>query len=384
MQTTIYLDYAAATPMDPMVFDAMRPYFTDKFHNPSALYLDAKNVAKDIAAARAVVASYGGVRPAEVIFTAGGTEANNLAIRGVMERFPEANCVVSAIEHESVLAPAQHYAHRFIPVNAAGIVDTSQLAAVIDEATVLVSVMYANNEIGTVQPIKQLATYIQQVRQQRKKAGNKLPIYLHSDACQAAQYLDMHMSRLGIDLMTMNGGKLYGPKQVGALFALTGVDFASQILGGGQEWGRRSGTENVAGIVGLAKAVSLVQASRHDEVARLKQLQTLWAKLLNELVPSARLNGSRKHRLPSNVHITIPGQDNERLIMALDEAGIQAAAGSACSASNEKPSHVLKAIGLSDAETQASLRFTMGKYTTEQAVRQAVEQLALLVASDVA
>jgi len=384
---TRYFDYAAATPLDPVVLAAMQPYFTEKFYNPSALYLAAKDVAKDIAAARAAIAGHLGARPAEIIFTAGGTEANNLAIKGIMQNMledgplagSEGNVVVSSVEHESVLKPAHEYDCQEAPVNAKGQVDVAALVQMINDQTVLVSVMYANNEIGTIEPIRDLAGQLEIIRKQRQKAGNKLPLYLHTDACQAAAYLDLHVSRLGVDLLTLNGGKIYGPKQVGALYVRASVELHPQVLGGGQERGMRSGTENVAGIIGLAKALDVVQARRHDETERLQRLQKLFIEQLEAKIPGVVVNGSRKHRLPNNIHVTIPGQDNERLIMALDEAGIQAAAGSACSASNDEPSHVLKAMGCTDAEAQASLRFTMGRTTTTADIDTCVKVLRALL-----
>ncbi len=379
MKKPIYMDHAAATPLDSEVLLAMQPYFSEKFYNPSALYLAAKDTSKDIAAARTRVAGHFGARPAEVIFLAGGTEANNLAIHGVMKKYPEANVVVSAVEHEAVLQPARQYMHKEASVTADGRVDVSSLAGLIDDQTVLVSVMYANNEVGTIQPIKQVARLLSELRKRRKNSGNTLPLYFHTDACQATLYLDLHAARLGVDLLTINGGKMYGPKQSGALYVRTGVHLLPQILGGGQELGVRSGTENVPGVIGLAAALDLAYSRRSKEVERLQRLQTLFIAMVEDKIPHVLVNGSRKHRLPNNVHVTFPGVDNERLIMALDEAGIQAAAGSACSASSEEPSHVLRAIGLSDEEAQSSLRFTMGRTTSEEDVRYAVDTLVRLV-----
>lgn len=375
----IYLDHAATTPVDPVVLQAMQPYFAERFYNPSALYLAAKAVGRDIATARADVAGHLGVRPAEIVFAAGGSEANNLAIHGVMQRFPEANMVVSAIEHESVLKPAHQYTCQEASVDARGQVDVDKLIGLVDDQTVLVSVMYANNEIGTIQPLKDIAARLEVIRSQRKQAGYDLPLYFHTDACQAGAYLDLHVSRLGVDLMTINGSKIYGPKQVGALYVRAGVGLHPQVLGGGQERGLRSGTENVPGVIGLAHALGLVQERRRQETERLQGLQKQFMNLLEEKIPSVVVNGSRKHRLPNNVHITISGQDNERLIMALDEAGIMAAAGSACSASDDEPSHVLKAMGLNDQDAQASLRFTMGRSTTEADIQKTVEVLIKLI-----
>ncbi|HEY1835606.1 MAG TPA: cysteine desulfurase family protein [Candidatus Saccharimonadales bacterium] len=373
----IYLDYAAATPMDERVLAAMRPYFSEKFFNPSATYLVAKDVAKDLAEARGRVAHWLGSRPSEIIFTAGGTEANNLAVQGIMQKFPDGNVVVSAVEHESVLAPAEKSNHKIAPVDKYGMIDVAKLAELIDEKTVLVSVMYANNEVGTIQPIREIAKVLEQVRTERRKAGSHLPLYFHTDAAQAAIYLDLHTARLGVDMMTVNGGKIYGPKQSGVLFVGAGTNLEPLILGGGQERGVRSGTENVAGAIGLSVALDLIQQNRHEESRRLQELQKYFFEQLETKIPQATINGSQKKRLPNNVHITIPGADNERLLMQLDEAGILAAAGSACSASNEEPSHVLRAMDLTDADAQASLRFTMGRGTTKADIDRTIQMLSL-------
>lgn len=375
MNMPIYLDHAAATPMDPSVLEAMTPYFSERFFNPSATYLPAVAVRKDLESARSRVAEVLGARPSEIIFTAGGTEANNLAIRGVLEQHEDANVVVAAIEHESVLAAAHEYLCKEASVSPQGVVDVDALIGLIDERTVLVSIMYANNEVGSVQPIHQIALRLQQIRRERKKNGNDLPLYLHTDAAQAAAYLDLHVSRLGIDFMTINAGKIYGPKQCGVLFAASHVRLKPQILGGGQERGQRSGTENVAGAIGLATALELVQNRRHEETKRLQILQRLFFTLLEEQIPGVIINGSRKVRLPNNVHVTLPGHDNERLLLQLEEAGILCAAGSACSASNEEPSHVLRAMNISDTDAQSSLRFSMGRSTTEAAIRHTVSAL---------
>lgn len=371
--TTIYLDYAAATPLDDTVLAAMQPYFATNFYNPSATYLAAKQVRQALSAARAQVAHWLGARPSEVIFTAGGSEANNLAIHGVMRQFPKGNVVISSIEHESVQAPAGHYDVREVRVQPDGRINLDDLRDKIDEQTVLISIMYANNEIGTVQPIRDIAKIIQAVRTARGPKG--LPLYLHSDACQAANYLDLHVARLGVDLMTLNGGKIYGPKQTGALYVKAGVSLTPLIDGGGQEQGLRSGTENVAGAIGFAAALQLVQSNRHEESERLHKLQQHFFTGLSKKLPGAIINGSLKYRLPNNIHFTIPGVDNERVLMKLDEAGIQAAAGSACSASDETPSHVLRAIGLSDIDSQASLRLSIGRHTTSADIEYTIKAL---------
>ena len=375
----IYLDYAAATPMDPAVLAAMQPYFSKLFFNPSATYLSAQKVRKELDAARASIAHWLGARSSEIVFTAGGTEANNLAIRGVMAQYPDGNIVTSSIEHESVLMPAREYTCHELAVSSDGLVDPEALQAAIDDQTVLVSVMYANNEVGSIQPLRRLSAVIQEVRAGRRKAGNDRPIYFHTDAAQAAAYLDLHVSRLGVDLLTLNAGKIYGPKQCGLLYVAAHVRLHPQVLGGGQERGIRSGTENVPGAIGFAKALELVQSRRNEEAARLQTLQKQFLDLVETKLPSAVINGSRKHRLPNNIHITLPGQDNERILIELDEAGILCAAGSACSASNEEPSHVLRAMGISRTDAQSSLRFTMGHHTTEADIAVVTQTLASIL-----
>ncbi len=375
----VYLDYAAATPLDPKVIAAMQPYLAERFYNPSASYLAAKDVRRDVEAARQRVAHWFGARPGEIIFTAGGTEANNLAVQGVMQAFPGKKIIISAIEHESVLAPARGYDCAETAVKPDGTIDLEALRRQITDDTVLVSIMYANNEIGTIQPISEISRFLRKIRESRRENGVELPIYLHTDACQAAQYLDLHASRLGVDMITINAGKIYGPKQAGALYIKSGVQFKPQILGGGQERGARSGTENVAGVVGLATALELAQERRHEESERIGNLRDELVRLLEAQISGVSVNGSRSRRLPNNLHITIPGTDNERLIMELDQRGIMCAAGSACSASKEQASHVLAAIGKTEAEAYSSLRLTLGKDSDMAAVKHTVETLTGLL-----
>ena len=374
----IYLDYAAATPLDSTVLAAMQPYLTTEFYNPSATYNAGRSIRTALEDARRLVAECLGARSSEIIFTAGGTEAINLAIHGVMSQYPGAKLVTSAIEHSAALKPAANYIFNTVDVNVDGIVDPLQVAAAIDDNTVLVSLMYANNEIGTVQPLRAVAQQLAIIRKQRLKNGNRLPLLLHSDACQAPNYLDIHAARLGVDLMSLNGSKLYGPKQSGALFIKGGVILRPLIEGGGQERGLRSGTENVAGAIGFATALRLAQQLRPAETTRLQALQANFIAQLEAVIPTLQLNGSRRHRLPNNVHITVPGIDNERLLVRLDELGIMAAAGSACSASSHTPSTVLSALGLTDKAARSSVRFSFGRQTTAQQLERVVQVLAQL------
>ena len=377
----IYLDHAAATPVDDAVIAAMQPYFSDVFYNPSATYLPAKQAREVLEDARDGVAHWLGARPTEVIFTAGGTEGNNLAISGVMANFPNCSVTVSGLEHESVLAPAEQFNCSVALATEQGRVDLGDLRQKIAPNTVLVSVMYANNEVGTIQPLRHISTMLAEIRAERKKAGNETPLYFHTDACQAANYLGLSVASLGIDLMTLNGGKIYGPKQTGVLYAASHVKLSPIIRGGGQERGLRSGTENVAGAVGFTTALDVAQTSRQNEVARLNEVKNGAIRLLCQKIPGVTVNGSLKYRLPNNVHLTLPGMDNERVLIQLEDRGFLAAAGSACSASSEEPSHVLRAMGISDEAAQSSLRITMGRSTTEADMESFVHALTEITKS---
>ncbi len=369
----IYLDYAAATPMDKRVIGAMEPYFTNLFYNPSASYLAGRAAKKDLNEARTKIAHWLGARPGEIIFTAGATEANNLAISGIMEQFPEGEVLVSSIEHDSVLAPSARYRCRQIPVTKQGIVDLQALQKMLTPKTVLVSVMLVNNELGSIQPLREIRKILDESSNSRK---GSLPLYLHTDAAQAANLLDLHVARLGVDLMSLNGGKIYGPKQSGILYCRASIELRPLIVGGGQENGRRSGTENLPAAVGLATALEIAQNQRQSESKRLADLRRFFILELGKQIPDAILNGSDKHQSPHLVSVTFPGQDNERLMMTLDEVGIQVAVGSACSASSQEPSHVLRAIGLKKGAVQASLRFSFGRHTTQKQLQQTVASLS--------
>lgn len=370
---TIYLDYAAATPMDPKVLAAMAPYFSQKFHNPSSIYLAGRDARQALEEARLSVARNLGAKPAEIIFTAGATEANNLAIQGIMRSFPEAQILVSSIEHESVLAPAALFNCREVGVDAKGRLDLQKLEAMVSDKTVLVSVGLVNNEIGTIQPLSDISKILNKLRKLRGPKGQ--PLYLHSDCAQAPNYFDMHLSRLGVDLLSINGGKIYGPKQSGALYIRAGVQLQPLIVGGGQESNLRSGTENVAGAVGLATALSLAQEKRHSEAKQVSELRQQFIAGLEKNIPAAVVNGPAKHSAPHIVSATFAGFDNERLMMELDEQGIQLATGSACSASSDEPSHVLAAIGLGDKAAHSTLRFSFGRATTEADIAKTLKTL---------
>lgn len=377
MDYTNYFDYAAATPIDPEVLVAMTPYFSEGFYNPSAGYLKAKVIKDDIKHARQQIASIIGVRPIDVIFTAGGTEANNLALKGMKDRFPEGEILVSAVEHDSILEPAKSLGAKVVPVMPDGAIDLERLESSITDNTVLVSVIMANNETGVIQPLKKISDLILKKRTQRRKQGIKLPLLLHSDASQAGNSLSLNFNTLGLDMMTINGGKIYGPKQSGVLITKY-HELKPLIEGGGQESGYRSGTENIANIVGLAQALSIAQQGHKQENKRLLELRNSFINQLSKKVPAIIINKA-KHQMPGIISLTVPGIDNERIMMQLDELGFQLAVGSACSASDDEPSHVLKAIGLTDEEAQSTLRISLGRYTDNQQIDNLVSHLAKLV-----
>lgn len=377
---TVYLDYAAATPLDSRVLKRMEPFWAEQFYNPSANYQPARNVRAAIESAKSEIAHILGVKSSEIIVTSGGTEANNLAIRGVMEANPGAKMLVSAIEHDSVKQPAKLYETKTIGVDKAGIVSLEDLRSKLDETVVLVSVMHANNEIGTVQPLRKIAQILEEERTRRKQKGIMLPLYLHSDACQTVNYLDVHAHTLGVDLLTINGGKIYGPKQSGCLFVGPRVVLQPQILGGGQQRNLRSGTQNPAQVVGLAEALKITTVLRDTENKRLQELRDYLFENLEKKLPETTVNGSKKHRLPNNVNISIPGVRNERLLIQLEDNGILAAAGSACKAASGEASPVLQALGLSAEEVDSSIRVTLGRQTTKSDVDTFLASLLKLLA----
>ena len=376
----VYLDYAAATPADDAVIQAASPYFSDQFYNPSARYLPAKQVKQVVDLARQNVGKWLGCRGEEVYFTAGGTEANNLAIHGVMEQYPEANCVISSIEHDSVYEPAQGYDVRSVAVDQYGIVDQKALEKAIDDKTVLVSIGYVNSEIGAIQPLKNIAKTIQSIKQKRLADKNELPLYLHTDACQAANYLDLHVHTLGADMLTLNGGKIYGFKQSGCLYVHRGVQLLPLVKGGGQERGLRSGTENVAFAIGFAAALDAVQSNRTAESKRVSQLRDMLIKGIEAQFPKANINGPVKNRIANNVHVSFSGLHNEILQLQLEQAGVLVATGSACSAAKpENLSRVLASIGKTDAQAKSSLRFSLGRATTKVDIETTLKALGQII-----
>lgn len=376
-----YLDYAAATPLDPEVLEAMGPYLTGRFYNPSAPYELARGVRDDVERARATVARLIGARPDNLVFTAGATEANNLAFAAV-----EGHVVVDAIEHESVLACAGTHARRTVRVGRDGLVDPSAVARAIRPDTELVSIELANGEIGCVQPVREISRAVAEERARRLEAGERTPIYLHTDASQAAGCLSVNVSSLGVDLLTLSAAKIYGPKQVGALWAADDVRLRPLVYGGGQEGGVRSGTENVAGVVGLARAMELACERRAREARRLAVLRERLRAGLLERLPWTVVSGPRnaKRRLPGLLHVAFAGIEARRLVIALEREGVSVGTGSACAASRMRVSHVLEAIGMPRPLAEGSLRLTLGLPTTEDEVDRAVLAIERAVRSEMA
>ena len=362
----IYLDNAAATPVDSRVLAAMMPYFSDEFYNPSAAYLSARKVRADVEEARHTLAKLIGAKSAEIIVTAGATESINLALGGVDGRI-----VTVAVEHASVLETARQRDGRVLAVDVKGRISLDELRGSLADDVALVSVGYVNSETGVAQNMRAIAEVIQTVRDERQVRGVTTPLYLHTDASQAAGLLDLNVSRLGVDLMTLNAGKCYGPKQVGLLYVRAGIHLKPLILGGGQEMGLRSGTENVTGIIGFAKALELAEKLRGSEVKRLSELRSKLKQCLINNLPDVRINENTKANSPAILNISVPGVDGERVVFGLDERGVQVATGSACAANKGVRSHVLTAMGLDEAAVDGSLRISMGRFTTEQDINQA-------------
>ena len=371
-----YLDYAAATPMAPEVVEAMTPYLTERFFNPSAPYELARGVRDDVERARATLARAIGGRPAAVTLTAGATEANNLVFASV-----EGHVVVDAAEHESVLACAGTHSHRTIRVADDGRVDPEDVRLAIRPDTELVSVELGNGEIGTIQPVREISRVIAAERSRRLEAGEKTPIYLHTDASQALATMSVNVASLGVDLVTLSAAKIYGPKQVGLVWASDDVRLRPLVLGGGQENGVRSGTENVAGVVGFARAMELAQASRGEDARRLETLRDRLEAGISAAFPWMVVSGPRKarNRLPGLLHVSFPGLEARRLVILLERRGVSVGTGSACAASRMRSSQVLEAIGLPRGVSEGSLRLTLGRPTTSAEVDYAVREIVSAV-----
>jgi cysteine desulfurase len=383
MGRKVYLDHAATTPLDPRVIEVMLPYLTEKYGNPSSFHTLGKQAKDDISESRSQIAEVLNVRSDEILFTSGGTESDNLAILG----FARANqtngkhLITTKIEHHAVLEAMiqlekkEGFEVTYLKPDRDGLVSASQIADALRPDTIFVSVMYANNEIGTVQPIREIGNLVQKYRQEQKHTW---PVF-HTDACQASSFLDLDVERLHVDLLTLNGSKMYGPKGIGLLYVRRGIKLQPLQFGGSQERGLRSGTENVAGIIGMAKALTLAQRDKVNESKRLVQLRD---KLINGIlksIPKTRLNGHPTTRLPNNGNISFMDIEGEALVLYLDAAGVFVSTGSACTSASLEPSHVILALGMPYEVAHGSIRFTLGHETTEKDIDYVLETLPPLV-----
>jgi cysteine desulfurase len=381
----IYLDHAATAPLDPRVVEVMRPLIDGNFGNPSSLHATGRAAKQALDDARDAAAAVLRCRADEVYFTSGGTEADNLAILGIYRAYKgKGNRVITTtIEHHAVLNPVEHLAKKegaeaiFVKVGRDGLVSPEEVTAKLDDKTLLVSVMYANNEIGTVEPIAEIG---RAVAAWKKANGRKPaePPFFHVDACQAAGALPLDVNTLGADLLALNGSKIYGPKGAGLLYIRNGIRPEPLVFGGGQESGLRSGTENLVAIVGFAKALELAEFEREKESARLAILRD---KLISGLlaIPKTILNGHPTKRLPNNVNVSIMDIEGEAMILYLDEAGFRVSTGSACTSANLEPSHVIRALGLPYEAAHGSLRVTLGRGTSEEDVGKLLKALPPIV-----
>jgi len=383
MNRQVYLDHAATTPLDPRVREAMLPYLCLKQGNPSSFHSFGKEIKDDIEEARRSIADILGVRSDEIIFTSGGTESDNLAVLGYARKNQKhgKHIVTTKIEHHAVLESILHLERKegfevtYLEPDRDGLITPEQVEAALREDTILVSVMYANNEIGTILPISEIGNRIQKWRE----AHSRPELVFHTDACQATGYLDLNVEKLHVDMLILNGSKMYGPKGSGLLYVKRGIKLEPLQFGGAQERGIRPGTENVAGIIGIAKALELVQANREAESERLVHLRDRLIEGVQRTIKKTRLNGHTTNRLPNNVNISFMDIEGEALILYLDASGVYASTGSACTSASLDPSHVILALGLPYEVAHGSLRFSLGHETTEEDIAYVVETLPPLV-----
>jgi cysteine desulfurase len=369
----IYLDHAASTPIADSVLQEMMPYFKENYGNPSSIHRFGRIATKAIDSARKRVTELVGASPGEILFTSGGTESNNTAIHGIMNQNRSKQIITTSIEHDAILEPCRKLESLgfdvvYLPVDSTGLVDLQKLESTISEKTALVSVMLANNEVGTIQPISEIA-----------KICKKHNVLLHTDAVQGVGKIPVNVKELGVDLMSISSHKINGPKGIGALYIRNGVTLDPFILGGGQENGMRSGTENVANIVGFGKACQIARENLQQNNSNLESLCNYLVQRVSSEMSHVTVNGN-KAKLPNNVHFTFLGVNGEDLIIKLDEHGIAASTGSACSVKTQKASHVLMAMGFSHEQITGSLRLSLGISNTKSEIDQTVDSLKNIVA----
>ena len=377
----IYMDHAGTTPLDPQVLEAMIPYFSEHFGNPSSMHIIGQEAKRALDDARERVGRVLGCRLSEVVFTSGGTESDSTAVKGAVAALQGTgnHIITSSIEHHAILHTCQYlestgFEVTYLQVDGSGMVDPEDVARAITDRTVLVSVMYANNEIGTIQPIVEISGRVKE-----RAAAMERTIVVHTDAVQAAGYLDLNPRKLGVDMLSLSSHKFHGPKGVGVLYVRRGTPFLPQQLGGGQERERRSGTENIPGIVGTALALEMAHIRREEAGLHCSGLRDTIIQRVQKEIPGAHLNGHPTMRLPNNVNFSFEHVEGEPILLGLDMAGIAASSGSACSSGSLEPSHVLLALGQSADLARGSLRLTLGRDNTEEEVDRLMSVLVELV-----
>jgi len=369
------MDYAATTPVHPEVVKAMLPYFTEIYGNPSSLHSFGQEARAGVEAARQKLAGFIGAKPEEVVFTSGGTESDNHALKGVAtaNKSKGNHIIISSVEHHAVLETCRFLESQglkisYLPVDNYGMVDPADVKKMITSETILVSVMHANNEVGTIQPITEIG-----------KITREAGVYFHSDAVQTLGHIPVNVNDLNVDLLSMSGHKLYGPKGVGALYIRRGTRITPFIHGGEQEAGRRGSTLNVPGIVGLGKSVEIAQQEMGNEGQRLRIYRDRLIEGLSKKIDYLKLNGHPEKRLPNNVNISIAFVEGEATLLSLDFEGVCASTGSACSSESAEPSHVLTALRIPPEEARCSLRFSLGKWTTEAEIERVITVLPEII-----
>lgn len=378
----VYLDNSATTAVAPEVIDAMLPFFADEPGNAGSVHSFGQRAKAAVETSRRQVAALIGAAPAEIVFTSGGTEADNIAVRGTAEAHREhgRHLITTAIEHPAVLATCEAlerdgYRVTYLPVSGAALVSVDDVRRAIEHDTTLISVMHANNETGTIQPIEEIAQVVADAR-----AAGHTHLHFHTDAVQSVGKVPVDVARLGVDLLSIAAHKIHGPKGVGALYVRKGTRLAKLTYGGHQERDRRAGTENVAGIVGLGRAAELARLELDERMARMRRLRDHLETQVKSRISGVRLNGDLARRVPSVSNMSFEGLDGESLLIALDLRGVAVSTGSACASGAHEPSHVLRALGLSREEIRGSLRLSVGAYTTREEIDYAVDVLVETVA----
>lgn len=376
----VYLDNASTTPIDKAVTKEVLYYMEHCFGNPSSLYSEGRKAKAVLDRSRSKVAKLIGARADEVIFTGSGTESDNLAIFGVARAYKEKgkHIIVSKIEHKAVLESAlqlgkEGFRVTYLDVNRDGLVDLKELKSKICKDTILISIIHANNEVGTIQPIKKISKLVREIRK-----GGMIPI-LHTDSCQAVGALPLDVKDSGVDLMTINGSKIYGPKGIGVLYKSREVTIKPIIFGGGQEKGMRSGTENIALAAGFAKALEISEKNREEESKRLSRLRDTLYKGILKKIDFVELNGHPTERLPNNLNVSFLNVEGEAIMLMLDREGISVSTGSACASTNLNPSHVILAMGYPAERAHASIRFTLGRHTSEEDIKYTLDKLSFII-----